>query len=43
MAALDAIESAGYEVLAEKCRPRPLRLGARLVGALLTASTKRAK
>jgi squalene synthase HpnC len=43
MAALDAIESAGYEVLAEKCRPRPLRLGARLVGALLTASTRRAK
>jgi squalene synthase HpnC len=43
MAALDAIERAGYEVLAEKCRPHPLRLGVRLVGALLTASTKRAK
>jgi squalene synthase HpnC len=42
MAALDAIESAGYEVLAQRCRPRPLRLGARLIGALATASTRRA-
>jgi squalene synthase HpnC len=40
MAALDAIESAGYEVLAEKCRPRPWRFGIRLVGALATASIK---
>jgi squalene synthase HpnC len=39
MAALDAIESARYEVLAQRCRPRPLRLGARLVGAL-AASTR---
>ena len=41
MAALDAIEAARYEVLAVKCRPRPLRLGVRLVGGLLTASAAR--
>ena len=34
MAALDAVRRAGYDVLAEHCRPRPLRLGARLLGTL---------
>jgi squalene synthase HpnC len=38
LAALDAIESAGYEVLTQRCRPRPLRLGAHLLGGLLKAS-----
>ncbi len=42
MAALDAIEAANYDVLAVTCRPRPLRFGVRLVGALVTASTRRA-
>jgi squalene synthase HpnC len=42
MAALDAIESAGYEVLAQRCRPRPLRLGVRLAGAL-AASTRQVR
>lgn len=41
MAALDAIESARYEVLGQKCRPRPLRLGLRLFGAMLSASSRR--
>jgi squalene synthase HpnC len=41
MAAIDAIESAGYEVLGQKCRPHPLRLGLRLVGGMLAASSKR--
>ncbi len=41
MAALDAIEAARFEVLAVRCRPRPLRLGARLVGGFLTASVGR--
>jgi squalene synthase HpnC len=31
MAALDAIERAGYDVLANRCRPRPGRVAARLV------------
>jgi squalene synthase HpnC len=43
MAALDAIEAARYEVLGQKCRPRPLRLGLRLVGAMLTASWRRSE
>jgi len=38
LAALDAIESAGYEVLTQKCRPRRLRLGAHLLAGLLRAS-----
>jgi squalene synthase HpnC len=38
LAALDAIESAGYEVLTQKCRPRPVRLGAHLLGGLFRAS-----
>ena len=41
MAALDAIDAAGYEVLAVRCRPRPLRLGVRLVGGLVAASARR--
>jgi squalene synthase HpnC len=43
LAALDAIESAHFEVLAQRCRPRPMRLGARLVHAFATASTGRAR
>ncbi len=38
MAALDAIESANYEVLGRSCRPRPLRLGVRFASALASAS-----
>jgi squalene synthase HpnC len=38
LAALDAIESAGYEVLTQKCRPRPVRLGTHLLGGLWQAS-----
>jgi squalene synthase HpnC len=43
MAALDAIEAARYEVLDRKCRPHPLRLGLRLLGAMLTASSRRSQ
>jgi squalene synthase HpnC len=43
LAALDAIERAGYEVLAEQCRPRPARLGARFVGTLLAATIKQSR
>jgi squalene synthase HpnC len=42
LAALDAIERAEYDVLSRRCRPRPLHLGAHLVGSLLTASSKQA-
>jgi squalene synthase HpnC len=42
MAALDSIESAGYEVLSQKCRPRSVRLGLRFASAMLTASIRRA-
>jgi squalene synthase HpnC len=42
LAALDAIERAGYEVLAQRPRPRPLRLALHLGRAGLVASTKRA-
>jgi len=38
IAALDAIEQNGFDVLSRPCRPRPLRFGLRLV-ALLTSST----
>jgi squalene synthase HpnC len=41
LAALDAIDRAGYEVLDRPCRPRPLRLAAHLAGSVLAASTKR--
>ena len=42
LAALDAIERAGYEVLAQRCRPRPLRLALHLGRGGLAASTGRA-
>jgi squalene synthase HpnC len=41
LAALDAIERAGYEVLAQRCRPRPLRLALHLGRTALAASTGR--
>ena len=40
LAALDAIEGAGYEVLARRCRPRPLRLAIDLGRVGLAASTR---
>lgn len=40
-AALDAIERADHDVLGLHPRPRPLRLGTRLAGALWAASTSR--
>jgi squalene synthase HpnC len=41
LAALDAIEGAGFEVLARRCRPRPLRLALHLGRAGLAASMGR--
>jgi squalene synthase HpnC len=41
LAALSALERADYDVLGERCRPRPLRLGAHLVSTLVASSTKR--
>jgi len=38
LAALDAIEAAGYEVLARRCRPRAHRVAIHLVRAVLAAS-----
>ncbi len=43
LAALDALEGAGYEVLVQPCRPRPLRLALRLVGGLATTQVKRSR
>jgi len=43
LAALDAVERAGYEVLARRCRPRPLRLALHLGRTGLAASTGRAR
>jgi squalene synthase HpnC len=43
LAALDAIERAGYEVLARQCTPRPLRLGVRFVGGLAAATIKQSR
>jgi squalene synthase HpnC len=40
-AALDAIQHAGYDVLGTRCRPRPLGVGARLVGTLFASSSAR--
>jgi phytoene/squalene synthetase len=40
LAALDAIEGAGYEVLARRCRPRRLRLASHLGRTGLAASTR---
>lgn len=40
LAALDAIEGDGYEVLARQCRPRPLRLAVHLGRVGLAASTR---
>jgi len=42
LAALDAMEGAGYEVLARRCRPRPLRVALHLGRAGLAASSGRA-
>ena len=42
LAALDAIEWAGYEVLDRRCPPRPLRLALHLGRSALAASTGRA-
>jgi len=42
LAALDAVERGGYEVLARRCRPRPLRLALHLGRTGLAASTGRA-
>jgi squalene synthase HpnC len=42
LAALDAIEQAGYQVLRQRCRPRPVRLGTRLVQALVVSRGRRA-
>jgi squalene synthase HpnC len=41
LAALDGLERAGYDVLGQRCRPRPLRLGVHFAGAVLAASTRR--
>jgi squalene synthase HpnC len=41
LAALDAFEEAGYEVLARRCRPRPVRVALHLGHAALAASTRR--
>jgi squalene synthase HpnC len=43
LAALDAIDQAGYEVLGQRCRPRPARVGLHLVGNLVAASVGRAR
>ena len=43
LAALDAIEGAGYEVLAWRGRPRPLRVALHLARAGLAASSGRAR
>jgi squalene synthase HpnC len=42
LAALDAIEGAGYEVLARRCRPRPRRVALHVGRAVLAASGGRA-
>jgi squalene synthase HpnC len=42
MAALDEIERVGHDVLGQRPRPRPLRLGGRLAATLWAASTGRA-
>jgi squalene synthase HpnC len=41
LAALDELETAGYEVLGRRSRPRPLRLGVHLASGVLAASTAR--
>jgi squalene synthase HpnC len=43
LAALDELERAGFEVLADRPRPRPLRLGVHLAGGVLAASRTTAK
>jgi squalene synthase HpnC len=42
LAALDAMEQGGYEVLARRCRPRPLRLALHLGRTAVVASKGRA-
>jgi UDP-N-acetylmuramoylalanine-D-glutamate ligase len=34
LAALDAVRKAGYDVLASECKPRPVRVGVRLLSTL---------
>jgi squalene synthase HpnC len=43
LAALDAIDQAGYQVLSQRCRPRPARVGSHLVTTLFASSTGRAR
>ena len=43
LAALDAIEEAGFEVLARRCRPRPRRVALHLSRTALAASTGRTR
>jgi squalene synthase HpnC len=40
LAALDAMAGADYDVLGQRCRPRPLRLGTRLLTNLVAASSR---
>jgi squalene synthase HpnC len=42
VAALDDIERAGFDVLGHRCRPRPLRFGARLLTTLAASTRVRA-
>jgi squalene synthase HpnC len=43
LAALDAIEQAGFEVLERRCRPRPHRLGAHIARGLWATSISRGR
>jgi squalene synthase HpnC len=43
LAALDAMEQADYDVLSRRCRPRPFRLGTRLLANVVAASTRRSR
>jgi squalene synthase HpnC len=43
LAALDAMERADYDVLGRRCRPRPFRLGTRLLANVVAASTRRSR
>jgi squalene synthase HpnC len=40
LAALDAMAGADYDVLGQRCRPRPIRLGTRLLTNLVAASAR---
>jgi squalene synthase HpnC len=43
LAALDSIDKAGYQVLSQRCRPRPARILGHLAGALFASSNGRAR